>query len=94
MKINFFKSTLLLTVYTLAGAVGGVLVGYLGGACGGLVLSFYNNYFLPDAPLVGYFWWANFLGVLIAVFTVLPSAGLGLLFGFIKTSESEREITD
>lgn len=94
MKNNLFKSTTLLTVYTLAGAVGGVLVGYLGGAGGGLILSFYNNYFLPDAPLVRYFWWANFLGVLIAVFAVLPGAGGGLLFGFIRISESERKITD
>ncbi len=78
--INYLKIAGLFLIYTLVGALTGIVGGYICGAVGGLILTFYNNNFLTEtAPQGSYLWWANFCGYLIAVFAVLPGAAAGFV---------------
>ena len=85
--IDYLKIALLFLTYTLIGALAGIIVGYICGAMGGLILTAYNNNFLTEtAPQGSYLWWANFCGYLIAVFAVLPGAAGGFLTCLVKIS--------
>lgn len=66
---------------TLIGLVLGAVGGYGLGAILGLVLTWYNNALLEDAPHGSYAWWANFLGVFVAVFSTPVGLLLGILYG-------------
>ena len=77
---TYLKTAGLFLIYTLVGALAGIVVGYICGAIGGLILTAYNNNILTDtAPQGSYIWWAKFGGYLFAVFAVLP----GALAGFV-----------
>ena len=64
--------------YAVAGALAAALAGYLIGGVVGLVLTWENNR-MPGTPDGSYIWWANFVGMLVAMFT-WP---FGILFGLI-----------
>ncbi|HVF57469.1 MAG TPA: hypothetical protein VM934_15045 [Pyrinomonadaceae bacterium] len=64
--------------YAGAGAFAAALAGYLVGAVAGVVMTWQNNR-MPGAPYGSYVWWANFVGMLIAMFT-WP---FGILFGLV-----------
>lgn len=66
------------------------IVGYLCGAFGGLILTFYNNNFMDDTAQGSYFWWAKFGGFMIAVFAVVPGALAGLAFGLFKANSAAK----
>ena len=65
--------------YALAGAITAATAGYVIGAIIGLAMTWHNNNVLTDAPYGSYYFWANFIGYMIAIFT-WP---LGILFGLI-----------
>ncbi len=78
--INYLKIALLFLIYTVGGALAGIVGGYICGAVGGLILTAYNNNILTEtAPQGSYLWWANFGGYLLAVFAVLPGAAAGFI---------------
>lgn len=68
--------------YTLLGALATLLVGYLLGAMVGIRLTWENNN-MPDTPYGSYSWWANFVGLITAIFAWLPGAFFGFLWGLI-----------
>ncbi len=70
--------------YMIAGGVIAVVIGYLCGATGGLLLTFYNNNFLADTAQGSYLWWAKFCGYLTAVFAAVPGIFAGFFYGSIQ----------
>jgi hypothetical protein len=88
MKNYYLKSIAVLLGCTLVGTIAAAIAGYLGGALGGLAMTFYNNNLMTGAsPQGSYVWWANFCGWLIACFAFLPGGGIGFLFGLVKILE-------
>ncbi len=81
--IYYLKLILVLLAYTLTGAIVAVIIGYLFGAIGGLLLTFYNN-LLPDAPNGAYLPMALLTGNIGAILTILPGALGGFLTGIVK----------
>lgn len=66
------------------GLAAGAAAGYVIGAVIGLVMTWYNNTYLTDAPHGSYLFWANLVGWVILVFTAPVGLIVGLVVGLVR----------
>lgn len=86
---DYLKAIARVIGYTLLGALATTLGGYLFGAIIGLILTWQNNRML-DTPDGSYYWWANFVGLIVVVFAWLPGAIIGFWWGMIVVLQQRR----
>ena len=73
-----------IALWSLIGLAAGAAAGYAIGAAIGLVMTWYNNTYLTDAPHGSYLFWANLVGWVILVFTAPVGLIVGLGLGIIR----------
>lgn len=73
------------------GTLAAALAGYLIGAAAGLGMTWHNNHRLIDSPQGSYLFWANFTGLIIAMFTWPIGILIGLIVGLSRKDRTAAE---